>query len=53
MNYGMKPEDNTATLLEWIEPQVRQLDVRETAQGTGVGGDGSMNGGPNGDDTLS
>lgn len=52
MNYEMKSEGNTATLLEWIEPEVRQLDVRETAASKNVGADGGNVGGM-GDDTAS
>ncbi len=33
-------ENTQVTLLEWIEPEVRQLDVRETAFQTGKGADG-------------
>ncbi len=52
MNYVMKSKGNNVTLLEWVEPEVRQLDVRETAQTNIQGGDGGL-GSPNGDDTAS
>jgi hypothetical protein len=31
---------SAVTRLDWVEPEVQQLDVRETATNPGTGGDG-------------
>ena len=36
-------EETQVTLLEWIEPEIRQLDVHETAFRNGPGADGNGN----------
>ncbi len=40
LNENIAQITSTDSRLEWIEPEVHQLDVRETAYAPGSGGDG-------------